>query len=348
MTGRERMLRTMEFRNPDRAPRNLWALPWVSQYAAQELATLLARFPSDVEGVGILGPSDYARGESCRKGTSIDEWNCPFEVAEDGVVGEVKHPPLADWKALDSYRLPWEMIERNTLDAANRQIDVARAGADPFMLCGTSIRPFERMQFLRGTENLYLDLGYESAEFFRLRDRLHEFWLKELEVVCRTRADAVSFMDDWGSQQSLLISPTQWRSVFKPLYAEYAAMIHRAGKKVMFHSDGCILDIYEDLIEIGIDAVNSQLFCMDIQEIARRFKGRITFWGEIDRQHVLPFGTPADVYRAVARVRTALDDGRGGVIAECEWGKNNPAANIHAVFEAWDLPLEELLEKTGA
>ena len=105
------------------------------------------------------------------------------------------------------------------------------------------------------------------------------------------------------------------------------------------HSDGHISAIYEDLIEIGVDAVNSQLFCMDIEDIGRRFRGRITFWGEIDRQQVLPFGSVDDVTNAVARVRRALDHGNGGVIAQCEWGKNNPAENIRAVFDAWMEPV---------
>ena len=68
-------------------------------------------------------------------------------------------------------------------------------------------------------------------------------------------------------------------------------------------------------------------------------KGKITFWGEIDRQHVLHDGTVEDVKTAVRRVRAALDDGKGGVIAQCEWGKGDPAENAAAVFEAWNEPL---------
>ena len=123
-------------------------------------------------------------------------------------------------------------------------------------------------------------------------------------------------------------------------------MVHKAGKKVFFHTDGNITDLYEEFIEIGVDAINSQLFCMDIEDLAKRFKGRITFWGEIDRQRILPFGSPDDAYRAVARVRKALDDGRGGVIGQCQWGIRNPPENIAAVFEAWDMPLPELLART--
>jgi hypothetical protein len=74
---------------------------------------------------------------------------------------------------------------------------------------------------------------------------------------------------------------------------------------------------------------------MDIEELGAEFGGKITFWGEIDRQQVLPFGTAEDVRAAVRRVRKALDKGKGGVIAQCEWGMNTPAENIAAVYEEW-------------
>lgn len=344
MTSRERVFRALEFRSPDRAPRDLWALPWVGQYAAEDFAAVCRRFPSDfispdaVAGPGTgaaLARGDRAGGRQGRKGTWTDDWGCTFTVAQDGVIGEVKHPPLADWSALDRYKPPWEVIERTDWDAISRACAANLAGPNKFMRAGTSLRPFERMQFLRGSENLYVDLGYETAELFRLRDMVHEFSLKELACWVKTGVDGLSFMDDWGAQQSLLIAPDQFRRLFKPLYRQYCDMIRAAGKKVFFHSDGHIFAIYEDLIELGMDAVNSQLFCMDVEEIARRFGGRITFWGEIDRQRILPFGTPDDCRAAVARVRKALDDGTGGLIAQCEWGVANPRANIEAVFEAW-------------
>ena len=97
-----------------------------------------------------------------------------------------------------------------------------------------------------------------------------------------------------------------------------------------------IVYIYPDLIEIGIHAVNSQLFCMNIEELGRLYRGKITFWGEHDRQHLLPFGTPEQVREGVRRVRRALDDGTGGVIAQCEWGVNDPMENTAAVFDEWN------------
>ena len=343
MNSRGRVLRTLESAAPDRAPRNLWALPWVKMFAPDRLEKVLREFPDDFAGPGqVLVPGERRRGTEGRKGTNVDDWGVVWQVGEDGVIGEVKKPIMADWAALDGYTPPWEIIEKADWDAVNRAQENNLSGEQKFLLCGTSVRPFERMQFLRGSENLYLDMGYDTAEFRRLKDLVHEFNMKELQCWVKTSADGRSFMDDWGSQKSLLISPAMWREYFKPLYKDYCRLIHRAGKKVFFHSDGHIAQIYEDLIEIGVDAVNSQLFCMDIEEIGRRFKGRITFWGEIDRQNVLPFGSVEDVRKAVGRVRRALDNGTGGVIAQCEWGPNNPPENIRAVFESWLMPIDQL------
>jgi hypothetical protein len=347
MTGYERMTRCLEFRTPDRAPRDVWALPWVFQFARGEMEALQRRFPRDFADAGALAPGDRCRGEPGVAGEYTDEWGCTWTAGEDGVVGEVKAPPLADWSALAHYQPPWEIIRRGDWEGAQRACEENLRGARKFMKCSSSVRPFERMQFLRGSENLYMDLGEESAELFQLLEMVHGFFLEELSHWIKLDCDGIGFIDDWGGQGSMLISPAQWRRLFKPLYRDYCEMIHGAGKKVFFHSDGCIFDIFEDLIEVGIDAVNSQLFCMDIEEIGRRFGGRITFWGEINRQQTLPFGTVGDVYRDVARVRRALDDGRGGVIAQCEWGVRNPPENIAAVFEAWAMPLEELQAVTA-
>jgi uroporphyrinogen decarboxylase len=101
------------------------------------------------------------------------------------------------------------------------------------------------------------------------------------------------------------------------------------------HSDGYILDIYEDLIEIGVDAINSQLFCMDMKEIASIAKGKITFWGEIDRQHILPSKDPQIGRDSVREVAKYLYDPRGGVIAQFEFGIGANPETALAIFDEW-------------
>jgi uroporphyrinogen decarboxylase len=255
---------------------------------------------------------------------------CVFEQIQAGVIGEVKQPVLDDWSKLADLRPPVEMLNVD-IDAINASC----AASDSFMLGNCCPRPFERMQFLRGSENLYLDLAEESSEVLELLRIVADFYRKELELWSRTRVDGLIFMDDWGSQRSLLINPAQWRRLFKPLYAEYAAIAHAAGKKLFMHSDGHIQAIYPDLVEIGVDAVNSQLFCMDIEEIGRRCKGRITFWGEMDRQNLLPYGTEAEVRAAVGRVVENLWSPVGGVIAQFELSAGSNLRNAQTVFQTW-------------
>jgi hypothetical protein len=101
------------------------------------------------------------------------------------------------------------------------------------------------------------------------------------------------------------------------------------------HSDGNIEEIIPDLIEIGIDALNSQLFCMNIEELGRKYRGKITFWGEIDRQYILPSGDRRDVEEAVRVVYENLYSG-GGVIAQCEFGPAALPENIFHVFDCWN------------
>lgn len=333
MTSRERVIKTLTFQDPGRAPRELWTLPGIGKFRRKELEDMLARFPSDfTHAAGRYGPSDRARGDCTDVGDYVDEWGVIWSNAEAGVVGEIKKPILADESAIARYKLPWELLDKADLAG----VEPWCAQTSQFVKASTTVRPFERLQFLRGTEQVMVDLAYGTSSVMGLLGQLHEFFVRDMEMWAKTPVDGVSFMDDWGSQTSLLIAPAMWREIFKPLYAEYCRILHKAGKFVFFHSDGHIEAIYPDLIEIGIDAVNSQLFCMNIEDLGARYRGKITFWGEIDRQRLLPFGTPDEVKEAVRRVRRALDKGQGGVIAECEWGIKDPAANIAAVFEAWN------------
>jgi hypothetical protein len=312
-------------------------LPGVGKFRRAEYDALVARFEWDFAGpAGGHGPSERARGDYLSCEPTVDEWGVVWVRGEPGVNGEVRDAILADDAAIARYRLPWELLDKATFP--KMAAELPSPDHNKFIKAGTHVRPFERLQFLRGSEQLLADLAYGTPAVMNLLRQLHEFFVREMEMWAATAVDGVSFMDDWGAQNALLISPAMWRQIFKPLYAEYCRILRKAGKSVFFHSDGYIADILPDLIEIGVDAVNSQLFCMDIEQLAARHKGKITFWGEMDRQHILPFGSVADVRAAVRRVRRALDDGRGGVIAQCEWGIRDPAENVAAVYETWDEP----------
>ncbi|QDU70236.1 uroporphyrinogen decarboxylase family protein [Mucisphaera calidilacus] len=332
MTGRERVLRTLEFDSPDRVPRDLWRLPICDLvHGKANIDALLNKYPIDFDGPDFTNHKLQAltQGDPYAVGQYTDEWGCVFENLKAGIIGEVKNPPLTDWSRLEDLRPP---VESYDIDV--EAINASCAAKDKFLWAHACPRPFERCQFLRGAEELYMDLAEQPDELLQLLDTIHTHDCKELDAWARTDVDYLRFIDDWGSQHSLLINPDTWRKLFKPMYAEYARIAHDAGKKIFMHSDGHIFDIYEDLIEIGIDAINSQLFCMDIEEIGNHFKGRITFWGEIDRQHILPNGTPDDCRNAVQRVADALWSPQGGVIAQFE-AAEAPLENYDAVYDQW-------------
>jgi uroporphyrinogen-III decarboxylase len=211
--------------------------------------------------------------------------------------------------------------------------------SDKFVLGPSSFAPlpriFERLQFLRGTENLYMDLLEQRDEFLALLQRVHQYYVDVLELWAKTNVDALWAMDDWGSQQALLIAPDLWRAVLKPLYAEYASIARDNGKHFLFHSDGYIMDVYPDVIEMGFSAINSQIFCMGVENVGKRFRGELTFWGEIDRQHILPDGTREDVAKAVHTVQDYLWRD-GGVIAQCEFTAGAQPENVYQVFKTWN------------
>lgn len=334
MTSRQRVRRAVEFDNPDRPPRDLWLLPAARiRWGDAAIDDFQRRWPTDF--AAAPGPDPVAlglaAGDRYAAGIYRDEWGCEFVNIQPGVIGEVKKPRLDDWSKLDDLSPPAALLDVDT-DRVNRFC----AECDRFVLAGCCPRPFEQAQFLRGSENLYVDLAEDRVELHALLRMLHEFYLRQLEAWARTAVDALYFMDDWGSQRAMLIAPEQWRRIFKPLYADYARIARDHGKKLFMHSDGWIFDIYEDLMEIGVDAVNSQLFCMDIEEIGRRFRGRITFWGELDRQRIMNRGTADEVRAAVRRVVDALYLPAGGVVAQFELGAGTLIANADAAFRAWD------------
>jgi uroporphyrinogen decarboxylase len=332
MTGRERVIRTLTFTHPDRIPRDLWFLPGITMFRKDDLDYILSKYPTDFTRPAFsYGKSHLAQGVPFVKGKYIDEWGCEWEVKEDGLIGEVKTPRFKDLSEVYNFTPPYELLENADLSKVNDDCK----NTDKFVLISPGVNLFERMQFLCGTENLFIHLAYKEKEIFILRDILHEFFLRMIKLWCETQVDGIALADDWGSQKSLLISPNTWRTFLKPLYAEYCELIHRYNKFVFFHSDGNIEEIFSDLIEIGVDAINSQLFCMDIRKLAK-YKGKITFWGEIDRQRILPFGTTEEVKSAVRYVKDILYTPEGGIIAQCEIGLNVPIENVIAVFEAWE------------
>jgi uroporphyrinogen-III decarboxylase len=129
---------------------------------------------------------------------------------------------------------------------------------------------------------------------------------------------------------------TKWfREYLKPRLKIMYGRVHELGKYVYIHSCGDNSTVIEDLIEIGVDALNCQVRAMGEETLAERFRGRICFWGELDRQEVLPFGTPDEVRVAAARMMKLFARPEGGFISQFELGQDVPEANLRAALETF-------------
>jgi uroporphyrinogen decarboxylase len=332
--SRELVYETLEFRNPERAPRDLWTLPWAEMYYSEELNRIREQYPDDIiRAPGFCSEIPETKGDPYKIGQYVDEWGCLFENRADGIIGEVKEAIVSsddeEWEDISRVHIPveWLTIDKDKINKFCRE-------TDKFVLAGACPRPFEQLQFIRGTEQLYMDLMFKPEGLKSFMKEMHVFYCQLLTAWAETDVDALMIMDDWGAQQSLLINPELWVQIFKPLYKDYIDIAHAHGKKIFMHSDGNILQIIPHLIDLGLDAVNSQLFCMGMDKL-EKYSGKITFWGEMDRQHLLPFGSVEDIEEAVTSVRSSLWR-KGGCIAQCEFGPGAKPENVSAVFSAWN------------
>jgi len=340
MTSRELVHDTLTFKNSNRVPRQLWELPWAQMHHPEELKRIKHEFPDDIVMAPCEGfPSTEGfqiregdpRGNPYEVGTYIDVWNCEFTNFQRGVIGEVKKPLIEgeNWQKRNVMRIPEECLNVN-IDSVN---EFCRH-TDKFVLAGDWARPFERLQFLRGTEQLYMDLILQPDGLYEVMETIHNYYRKLLCAWAATDVDALWYMDDWGAQNALVINPDLWVKFFKPLYKDYINIAHDHGKKIFMHSDGYITDIIPHLIDLGLDALNSQIFCMGVKNLST-FRGKLTFWGEIDRQHLLPEGSSEDIESSVSLVRNTLW-ADGGCIAQCEFGPGAKPENVHQVFKTWN------------
>jgi len=340
MESRKLVQKTLTFDSPERVPRQVWILPWAEKHYPESVHWLHNIYPDDI----VPAPAVYKEslgtvGDRYGFGTYIDEWGCVFNNSQSGIIGIVREPLVANWKDLDKFNVP-----ESVLSLDREEVNAFCKKSDRFVIAGTVQRPFERFQFIRTMEQGLIDLMEQPPELFMLLDRIHDLYRKEVEVWARTDVDAISLMDDWGTQNAMITSPDIFRRIFKPMYREYVEIARHYGKYVFMHSDGYIMDIIPDLIEIGIDALNSQIFCMGVRELGELCRGEITFWGEIDRQQLLSCGSREDIVQAVHEVWYGLY-AEGGVIAQCEFGLEAKPENIFTVFETWD-SLSESMRKT--
>jgi uroporphyrinogen decarboxylase len=144
-----------------------------------------------------------------------------------------------------------------------------------------------------------------------LLDRITDYNLALIQQAIQHGIDAVHLPDDWGSQRGLLMGPRLWERFLLPRLERLFRAAKEAGKFVSIHCCGKVQELFPQLLEIGLDCFNPfQPEVMDPYEMKRQWGDRLTFWGGVSTQRLLPYGTPDEV-RAEAR-RLMREVGRGG------------------------------------
>lgn len=195
---------------------------------------------------------------------------------------------------------------------------------------------WERASFMRGMENLLLDL-YINPSFVRsLLRKLTDYILKTMEILFeRMDFDCIALSDDYGSQNAMIMSPDSWRSIVKPYVREIYDFAKRNNRYVQHHSCGHIFPIVGDLIDIGLDILHPvQPEAMDVYKLKREFGKHLTFCGGLNTQQLLPYGSPDEIRKEIRKLKQIMGEG-GGYIVEpgITLQADVPLANIIATID---------------
>lgn len=285
---------------------------------------------SDIKMVGYGAAVDFKYKE-----TNKSEWGFEWEKLDD-TMGQPKDPPIKSWDDFKTY-IPPDSDAPGRFEHLEKVIEANR---DKYILAGLGISGFNIVTFIRGFENTLEDLYLERENIEKLIDMVFSFEKGIIRNYGRYEIDGVGFGDDWGTQNSLMISPTMWREVFKPRYKEQFDLVHSYGMHVYFHSCGNIYDIIPDLIEIGVDILNlNQPDLFGIERLGRDFGGKVCFNCPVDHQTVAIKGTRAEIFDYVKRLNANLGKFDGGFIGYIEeyHSVGMSDENYRNIVEAFDL-----------
>lgn len=196
---------------------------------------------------------------------------------------------------------------------------------------------FERSWTIRGFQDALMDAVAEPAFYEELLDRILQLQLAFVAEAATLPVDGIMFSDDWGDQRGVLLGPERWRKFIKPRVAQLYEAAHRAGKITLNHVCGNVADIMPDLIEIGLDVLQSvQPEAMNPYELKRKWGKHITFWGGLDSQSTIPFGTPEQIRAEVKRLCTEMAKGGGYILGPAKpLQPGTPIENAVAVLDAF-------------
>ena len=290
--------RAIHFDHPDRTPL------WLFNQDQEDGDILWYDFRLDIERSG----GGYHAG-------NLSEWGYIWRRLDDGTMGQPEAPVIPTWEHYKDYTLP-ALNEKERL----RGFKAFRAGREDYYLLPLSaITGFTTYTFLRGFENAMIDFAEESKSALRLLDDIFEFEMELISLAAKAGFDGYHFGDDWGMQESLIVSPEMWRRVFMPRYKRQFDHAHRMGLDVWFHTCGNVMPIVEDFHEIGVDVMNiAQPNTNDMERIGTLLRGKQCFLVPISYQTVSISGMVADIHAEGKRLYECLATDEGGFIGYVE------------------------------
>jgi uroporphyrinogen decarboxylase len=338
ISNRENWLRAVEFRRPEWIPIGVGfsGINWrVGRERLEEIVlghpTL---FPNHQRGCvdydAPFGPANR-EGEYFR-----DNWGCLWFNTSDGLEGQVVGHPLEDWAALSTYQPPDPLTqsERGARDWGQIARDIAGQKERGELTMGSGERLFDRLYFLRGFENLMMDIASDDEHLPVLIEMLTQYELQLIEQYLALGVDAVAFHTDIGTQRALMISPEKFRQYIKPMYATLFQRCRREGALVYLSSDGCLLEIIDDLLECGVSVHDPQVRANTVDGIRQAYKGRLCANVDLDRQ-MFAFCTPDDIWRQVEDVVRKVGSPEGGLMLSGSiWDAQTPLENVEALCSA--------------
>lgn len=354
MTPKQRVHAALGRRQTDRIPVFMWFHPGTTA----RLGSLL-ELPADHVGEALgndvrqtwVGNNQAMEGivHGTDGETHTDVWGITW--VKEGPFNQVLRSPLAeaDDHGLMSYGFPATSIE-TLLHPMDALLPYAE---EWFIGCDVSPCQFELLCRIRGMERALEDLALRPDTAAFLLERAADFCAELSDAACnRYPLDWLWTGDDVAGQQSLMMSPKQWRLLIKPQLARIVSVGKRHNLPVAFHCCGAVRPIVPDLIEIGIDVLNPiQCNCpgMDAAELKRDFGAHLSFMGGVDTVHLLPHGNADDVYRETrGLVEVMTTDGGGYILAASHTiPPETPLENIFAMYRAAGITREEIFDRAA-
>jgi len=333
LTHKERVLRALRYEPVDRLPTQINYTVAAGQAMARHFGIPAHALPQFLDNHMVRVDLSYPQRTSGDGSIAYDWWGVGFDTREEGYF--VSDPPLASTKDLES--IPWpDPHDPHLLEQAASQIE--RDGNEYFITPNFGFALFERAWALRGFDTFLMDLVLDPDFVEALLDRIVAIQLVLIERFIALGVDGAYFGDDYGAQKNTLISPRMWRALIKPRLEQLFAPFRERDLPILMHSDGDIAPILPDMVEIGLTTLNPvQPEVIDHHWLRETFGQRLSYYGGISTQTVLPYGTPDEVRQAVdATVHALAPDNTGVMLAPSHRMMTDiPLDNIEALLTAF-------------